>query len=197
MGNENSQFEGIAPTPISPGSVQVFDDKYVVPEEKVYTLYIKEKVFSWSGDTFTVTDVTTGQKVFDVKGKATSLQSKRTVFDATTGKPIFKIKEKVMQLDDKQSIMDPTGTKELFKVSSNVGNTKQYCKFINRKGEAMNLVGKMTFSSSQGAIWVGQAPSKKKPDVQPVRVCVVVVDWSPDRLLTLSCLSLAFCILYC
>ena len=87
-----------------------------------------------------------------------------------------------MQLDDKQSIMDPTGTKELFKVSSNVGNTKQYCKFINRKGEAMNLVGKMTFSSSQGAIWVGQAPSKKKPDVQPVRRGRMMVHFSQTAL---------------
>eukprot|EP00172_Hildenbrandia_rubra_P003195 Plantae.Rhodophyta-Hildenbrandia_rubra.ctg4813.p3 GENE.Plantae.Rhodophyta-Hildenbrandia_rubra.ctg4813~~Plantae.Rhodophyta-Hildenbrandia_rubra.ctg4813.p3 ORF type:complete len:191 (+),score=44.47 Plantae.Rhodophyta-Hildenbrandia_rubra.ctg4813:52-624(+) len=75
---------------------------HVYAEPKSFVL--KEKVFSLSGDSFSIKDEHKNP-VFKVKGKAISLSEKKTLLD-TSGNPLYKMKEKIFSMHTRQLIYD-------------------------------------------------------------------------------------------
>lgn len=66
---------------------------------------MKEKVFSLSGDSFSVTRVDTGQPAFQVKGKALSLKDSKALLDMS-GNAIYKMSESLFSLRGRMAITD-------------------------------------------------------------------------------------------
>lgn len=85
-----------------------------IPSRHVYnevTEYkLREKIFSISGDTFTVKHVATGVDAFKIIGKPLSIREKKTMSEMN-GTKLFRMKEKVISLRKSMCIEDAnTGT---------------------------------------------------------------------------------------
>ncbi|ORX77816.1 hypothetical protein BCR32DRAFT_328767 [Anaeromyces robustus] len=71
-------------------SVVAVDERFVL--NKPVTLLLKEKIFSLSGDDFTIKD-TNDVSYFKCKGKAFNIKSKKNIYDINN-KPLFNIQNK-------------------------------------------------------------------------------------------------------
>lgn len=68
----------------------------VISTTDIIRLVVKEKIFSWSGDDFTVNDVT-GKPYCKVKGKVMSMRDRIVITDLED-KPICCLLEKVLSM---------------------------------------------------------------------------------------------------
>uniref|UniRef100_A0A0G4FDV4 Tubby C-terminal domain-containing protein n=1 Tax=Chromera velia CCMP2878 TaxID=1169474 RepID=A0A0G4FDV4_9ALVE len=129
----------------------VFGKKFMVQPGPNAVPRLKNKIWSWSGDTYKVVNLHDPDRpIFNVKSKALSWTDKRIVFDfngfGVDLVPIFMMKEKVMQWGDKQTISSLKKNDQgklvedqvIFKVASNCGNTKHV--EIDAPGVDMALV---------------------------------------------------------
>ncbi|KAJ6256013.1 hypothetical protein Dda_9307 [Drechslerella dactyloides] len=91
--------------------------------QKTETLIIREKVFSWSGDSF---DITTIEKVplFKIHGKAFSL-SGRKIFSDQQGNELFHLRKEHLTIHTTYYGEDSTG-KKLFEVKSKFSSKTGY-----------------------------------------------------------------------
>jgi uncharacterized protein YxjI len=71
----------------------VVDQKYICREP--VCLRLSEKVFSFSGDDFSIKDANSGQLWFQVKGKALSLKDKKQLFDINS-QPVCNLKKEIL-----------------------------------------------------------------------------------------------------
>lgn len=62
-------------------------------------------MFSLSGDSFSITNVATGQPAFKVKGNALSFQDSKVLLDAD-GNSVYKMKESIISLRGRMQIQD-------------------------------------------------------------------------------------------
>jgi len=92
--------------------IVAIEDRFAFPQP--VTLVLKEKIFSFSGDDFTITDVN-GTSYFKCKGKAFSIREKKVLYDLYN-KPLLSIKNKLMSLRGKLKIFDGAGEKVLVTV---------------------------------------------------------------------------------
>lgn len=66
---------------------------------------IKENVFSFSGDSFSIKRTDTGEAVFKVKGNAFSFKDSKSLYDMH-GNPIYKMVESIISLRGRMQILD-------------------------------------------------------------------------------------------
>lgn len=66
---------------------------------------VKEKLFSLSGDSFSIKNAATGEATFSVNGKFFSLSESKKLLDSE-GNPLYKMTEKLLSLRDKMYITD-------------------------------------------------------------------------------------------
>lgn len=66
---------------------------------------VKEKIFSLSGDSFSIKRESDGQKLFKVKGNAFSIRDSKKLLDAD-GNDLYKMTEKLLSLRDRMYIQD-------------------------------------------------------------------------------------------
>jgi len=148
------------------GSLVVFGNQYTVKaseknsgttdgaitsnaKKNTLVMKLRPHLLSWSGDSFTVVDVSKGnQELFRVGGKALTFNQRREVADAKTGKAIFHMQENFLQLDDYQTIYrqgkNGDAAEELFRVYSGFGNYQQWTEGLkNSNGVPFKLGGKM------------------------------------------------------
>ncbi|TPX68094.1 hypothetical protein SpCBS45565_g03328 [Spizellomyces sp. 'palustris'] len=93
MGADISKFEAVQLQPL-PQPIAAIDPRFCL--QQPVSLLIKEKIFSFSGDDFSIKDATTGQVYFKVDGRAfMSLREKKTFLDAY-GQPIMNMKQQLM-----------------------------------------------------------------------------------------------------
>jgi len=93
------------------------------------TLQMKEKVFSLSGDDFTVKTVD-GHEVCKCKGKVLSLHDKKKFTDIT-GKDIFELKNKTLALFKSFVATSPEGHGFEVKGHFSIGKSHSTCEFKN------------------------------------------------------------------
>lgn len=93
------------------------------------TLQMKEKVFSLTGDDFTVSTVE-GQSVCKCKGKMLSLHNKK-VFTDLAGQEIFELKNKTLALFKSFTAKSPAGHDFEVKGHFSVGKSHSTCVFKN------------------------------------------------------------------
>lgn len=75
---------------MAPATLTVVDNRFVVAQQQVQ-LKLKERMFSWSGDTFDITEVASKKVWFLIKGQALSFRDKKTLYDGH-GKDVAKMK---------------------------------------------------------------------------------------------------------
>ncbi|KND00253.1 uncharacterized protein SPPG_04584 [Spizellomyces punctatus DAOM BR117] len=93
MGGDISKFEAVQLQPL-PHPIAAVDQRFCL--QQPVSLLIKEKIFSFSGDDFSIKDATTGQVYFKVDGRALlSLREKKTFLDAY-GQPIMNMKQQLL-----------------------------------------------------------------------------------------------------
>lgn len=92
MGGSSSKYNEVPLYPQNPPVVAV-DERFALPQP--VTLVLREKIFSFSGDDFSIKDATTGQPYFRVNGRALSLREKKTFLDAY-GQPIMNMKSQLL-----------------------------------------------------------------------------------------------------
>ncbi|CAN8069531.1 unnamed protein product [Agarophyton chilense] len=68
---------------------------------------IKENVFSFSGDSFSIKRTDTGESVFKIKGNAFSFKDSKSLYDMH-GHPIYKMVESIISLRGRMQILDCT-----------------------------------------------------------------------------------------
>ena len=90
MGNENLNV------PLAMNSVPIvaFDQRFAFPTP--VTLLLKEKIFSFSGDDFKITDIY-GNPYFLIKGKVWTMHQRKSFYDLY-GAQIFNIKHEIFSL---------------------------------------------------------------------------------------------------
>ncbi|CAK1355531.1 uncharacterized protein RHO25_000789 [Cercospora beticola] len=98
------------------------------------TLVLREKVFSLSGDTFTV-QTAEGVNVLQVKGKVASLHSKKTFTDMS-GAEIFVLAEKKLKLFKTFHAESPAGHNFDVEGHFSIGSSKSTVKFVNAADKA-------------------------------------------------------------
>ncbi|KAF2211457.1 hypothetical protein CERZMDRAFT_112557 [Cercospora zeae-maydis SCOH1-5] len=98
------------------------------------TLVLREKVFSLSGDTFTVQTVE-GANVLQVKGKIASLHSKKTFTDMS-GLEIFVLAEKKLKLFKTFHAESPAGHNFDVEGHFSIGTSRSTVKFVNAADKA-------------------------------------------------------------
>ncbi|CAK9780411.1 hypothetical protein CC85DRAFT_283526 [Cutaneotrichosporon oleaginosum] len=108
-------FTAPAPTQLVPANppIAVFRDFIA---QAPTTLVLKEKVWSLSGDSFSIKDAATGRPVVKVAGKALSLRDRKQVMDPS-GRPLYSLRSKLMTIFNVQ-IGEDANEKELFRVRS-------------------------------------------------------------------------------
>lgn len=92
--------------------------QYCVPRQE--TLILKEKVFSLSGDTFSIKD-TNGAVIINCSGKTFSI-SDRKEFTSADGTPLFSLRTKLISIHKSFYAESPDG-KELFTVKGKFTRT--------------------------------------------------------------------------
>ncbi|KDN52029.1 DUF567-domain-containing protein [Tilletiaria anomala UBC 951] len=103
-------------------------------------LKVRERKMSFSSDDYSIKDAGTGQKVFEVDGKAFSLHSKKVLNDAY-GQPVFMLKKALMSLHTSYDGIDANG-QTLFNIKSKFGfgaNLKVTFRNLAGAGEEMEL----------------------------------------------------------
>ena len=90
MGNENLNV------PLAMNSVPIvaFDQRFAFPTP--VTLLLKEKIFSFSGDDFKITDIY-GNPYFLIKGKVWTMHQRKSFYDLY-GAKIFNMEKVIMLL---------------------------------------------------------------------------------------------------
>ena len=90
-----------ANVPINPNYVSIprnpiiaTDNRFVYPHQ--INLYLQEKIYSWTGDDFAITDFN-GVPFFRCGGRAFSFREKKVINDIY-GIPIFNIKHELLSL---------------------------------------------------------------------------------------------------
>jgi len=78
------------------------------------TLLLKEKILSFSGDDFSITDVR-GTPYFKCNGKAFNIKEKKVIYDLYN-KPVLSIKNKFFSISNKQTIYDGSGNQVIARV---------------------------------------------------------------------------------
>ncbi|GMK53462.1 hypothetical protein CspeluHIS016_0100480 [Cutaneotrichosporon spelunceum] len=108
-------FTAPAPAQLAPANppIAVFPNHVA---QQPTTLVLKEKVFSLTGDSFSVKNAATGQTVVKVAGKLLTLRDRKQVTDAS-GHPLYSLRSKVITIHNVQVGESPDG-KELFRVRS-------------------------------------------------------------------------------
>ena len=84
--------------------IAVLDPRFVVPYPVQFKL--KEKIWSWSGDDFKITETSSGATWFKVKGKTISLSDKKEFLDAH-GNVIATMRESFFRIMNKMTISGP------------------------------------------------------------------------------------------
>ena len=106
------------------------------------TLVLKEKVFSFSGDDFSIKD-TNGVTVVQCAGKALSFRDTKRITDAS-GRPLFVLKNKLISIHKTFLAEDPNG-REIFRVKKHLSfGTKMSAVFTSA------TTGKQTELSIKG-----------------------------------------------
>ncbi|KAF3941500.1 hypothetical protein ABW19_dt0200576 [Dactylella cylindrospora] len=119
--------------------------------QKTESLVLKEKVFSFSGDSFDIKTLE-GNPVFKVQGKAMSLSGRKIVAD-TAGNELFHLRKEHLSIHTTFYGEDASG-KKLFEVKSkfSIGSSKAYIIFTDVSGKAHNLLMKGDFFDREAAI---------------------------------------------
>ena len=84
--------------------IAVLDPRFVVGYP--VQLKLKEKVWSWSGDDFKITEASTGATWFKLKGKTISLSDKKEMTDAY-GNVVATMRESFFRILSKMTIEGP------------------------------------------------------------------------------------------
>merc|ERR1719262_2083969 len=104
MGNSASEFANAEPVQLTRNNAfTVFGEEYCY--DRPLDLVMKEKIFSFSGDDFSINDAQTQQPMFRIKGKAFSFRDKKKIVDLQ-GRTIGQIKEKHLTAHKRMYIMD-------------------------------------------------------------------------------------------
>ncbi|OUM64086.1 hypothetical protein PIROE2DRAFT_60910 [Piromyces sp. E2] len=114
------------------------DNKIVITEERFcftepITLKLKEKIFSLSGDSFSIKDLN-GVEYFKCSGRAFSIKEKKVLLDLYD-QPILNIKEKVISLRGKMKIYEGNSSQDVLmtiKPKSPIFNEKFTVNFHNK-----------------------------------------------------------------
>jgi hypothetical protein len=78
MGGKSSKYD-IDVVDQSHSPIAIIDKRFVLDHPSL--LVLKEKMFSWSGDSGEIYDAKTSVKYFRIKGKALNWKSKRVLYD--------------------------------------------------------------------------------------------------------------------
>lgn len=156
MGDTPSKFD--EPLQPQPQPIWAVEQRFCVPGE--VTLRLKEKLFSFSGDDFSINDANTNQPWFKMQGKAFSLREKKTLMDAY-GTPVLNIKETFAAFESNYKVYAGNNSvQELFKVIAHItfGKAKMNTTIINRQnGQPLNLSLKGNIMTHEAVIYIGEA----------------------------------------
>ncbi|KAF0691111.1 Aste57867_17609 [Aphanomyces stellatus] len=89
--------------------IAVFHPKFAAPIP--VCLHLKQKLWSWSGDDFTIRDPNTGTPYFRIRGDALSFRRTKTLVDFQ-GAPIAVMEEPVMSFVRRQEVFTPAMAKK-------------------------------------------------------------------------------------
>lgn len=136
VGPPQMGFESLPDRPEPMGIYQSYSNH---PDEVV--LNMRERSTSQNKDNYTITDATTGQVIFSVKGPSVSFNDKRNVFDMQ-GNWIYKIKRRGLpMLNDTFVGVEPVTGNTIFQVSTKGYNINTLAvNFINTAGNGERTV---------------------------------------------------------
>ncbi|KAJ3006952.1 hypothetical protein HKX48_009381 [Thoreauomyces humboldtii] len=99
MGNS----ESVLREPLHPQHppVTAIDPRFCNPQPT--TLVLREKIFSFSGDDFSIKDAYTGQPWFRIDGRSLSLRQKKTLLDVY-GAPVANMKQELLAFVPNQKV---------------------------------------------------------------------------------------------
>ncbi|WVW80492.1 hypothetical protein I302_102476 [Kwoniella bestiolae CBS 10118] len=125
--------------------------------QKATTLVLKEKVWSWTGDDFSVKDIE-GRDVVKCHGKAWSLRERKVISDADD-KFLFGIRNKILTIHT-TFIGEDESEKELFRIRKRLSlGAKMKATFLNpSNGQPITLLLKGDFWGGSADISIEDGP---------------------------------------
>ncbi|KAF0717598.1 Aste57867_2208 [Aphanomyces stellatus] len=109
MGNSSSKqaYDAVVLLPLQQ-PISAIHPKFAAPVP--VCLHLKQKLWSWSGDDFTIRDPNTNTPYFRIKGNALSIRRKKTLLDFQ-GATVAVMEEPVMSFVRRQEVFTPSMSK--------------------------------------------------------------------------------------